>query len=211
MKFTVAFTVAAVTAPLIQAAAQASNTEAPSKWSLSIGIDSRQFDLRTRDPGVDATFIGVLSRSWTTRFEKLSIKAELMGGLDAPSGYRDRDGTLCGGCDINRSRRFASAGVGATFHLLRKSRFNPYLTAGTGIYNERAAARSPLDCHFGYCITGGRPYFIWQKNVTSIGLNGGVGVSFRLGGREFFVQQTAHAFDVRQGLVLFPLTLGIGF
>lgn len=211
MKFATAFTVAALSAPLFEGSAQTPSTETSSNWSLSVGTDISHLDLRTRDPGVDARFIGTLTRSWATRFEKLRLNAELMGGLDAPRGFRDRDGTLCGGCEVNTSRRFASAGVGATFHLLRKSRFNPYVTAGTGIYHNRSGAQSPLDCSNSTCNARSNPFYFWQRNTTSFGLHGGAGVSFQLGGREFFLQQSAHAFDVRQGMIISPLSIGIRF
>lgn len=211
MKVKVVVIIAALTSPLFEASAQEKTPEASAKWSISVGIDPRHLDLRTRDPGVDARFIGTLTRSWATGFERLRLKAELMGGVDAPRGFHDTDGTLCGGCDVNISRSFASAGVGATFQLLRSSRFSPYLTGGTGIYHNRSAAQSPLDCTDSYCITGGKPYYFRQSRETSLGLNGGIGINFRAGGREYFVQQSAHAFDFRQGLNMFPLSVGIRF
>lgn len=129
-----------------------------------------------------------------------------------PRGFRDTDGSLCGGCDVNMSRRFASAGVGATLQLRRSSRFSPYLTGGTGIYHNRFAAQSPLDCTSDFtCTTGGKPFYLRQSTSTSLGLKGGVRVSFRVGAREFFVQQSAHVFDFRGGQTVFPLSVGIRF
>ena len=211
MKFSVVLLLAAFTATLSAVSAHAQTQEPPSNWSLSIGADPTHLDLRTRDPGVDARFIGALTRSWATRFDRLRLKAELMAGMEAPRGFRDTDGSLCGGCEINSRRRFASAGVGANLQLLRISRFKTYLTGGTGFYHNNAFSRSPLDCTNSYCVTGGKPFYFWQLNRTSIGLNGGVGVSFRVGGREFFVQQSAHVFDFRGSKAMFPLSFGIGF
>ena len=118
---------------------------------------------------------------------------------------------MCGGCDLTQRRRFASIGAGATVQLLRTSRFKTYLTGGMGIYHNSFTTRSPLTCTDSYCTTGGKPFYFWQSSRTSLGLNGGAGVSFRLLGREFFVQQSAHFFDFRGGQTVFPLTLGIGF
>jgi hypothetical protein len=86
-----------------------------------------------------------------------------------------------------------------------------YVTGGTGFYDNNSFSRTPLDCANSYCIAGGKPFYFWQSHRTSIGLNGGVGVSFRLGGREFFVQQSAHVFDFRGSGAMFPVSVGIGF
>jgi hypothetical protein len=211
MKFKVAFMFIVAALPLVKASGQSQTSETPSSWTLSLGADPSHLDLRTRDPGVDARFVGTLARSWATRFERLRLKAEIMAGMEAPHGFRDTDGSLCGGCDVNARRRFGSVGVGANLQLLRTSRFKAYLTGGAGFYHNHSFARSPLDCTDSYCITGGKPYYFWQSNRTSVGLNGGVGMSFRLGGREFFLQQSAHRFDLRAGEAVFPLTFGIGF
>jgi len=211
MKVRSVIALAALSLPLSEASAQGQAAEAPSKWSLSVGIDPTHLDLRTRDPGVDARFVGVLTRSWATRFERVKLKGELMAGLEAPRGFRDTDGTRCAGCDVNVRRRFTSLGAGATVQLLRTSRFKTYLTGGIGVYHNVASAKSPLSCTDSYCITGGKPFYFWQSDRTSLGLNSGVGVSFRLLGREFFVQQSAHLFDLRGTWTAYPLTVGIGF
>jgi hypothetical protein len=210
MKFKVAFMFFVAALPPVTASGQSQTSEIPSSWTLSLGADPSHLDLRTRDPGVDARFVAAVSRSWATRFDRLRWNAELMAGLEAPRGFRDTDGSLCGGCDIDARRRFGSVGLGATLQLLRTSRFKTYLTGGTGFYHNHSFARS-LDCTDSYCTTGGKPYYFWQSSRTSLGLNGGVGVSFRLRGREFFIQQSAHRFDLRAGQAVFPLTFGIGF
>jgi len=205
------FTLVAAALPLLKAAGQSGTSEGASSWIFSVGVDPSHLDFRTRDPGVDARFVAALSRSLATRFERVTFKVEVMTGFDAPRGFRDTDGSLCGGCDVNERRRFASVGAGATVQLLRTSRFKTYITGGMGIYQNVATAKSPLSCTDSYCVTGGKPFYFWQSNRTSIGLNSGAGVSFRLLGREFFLQQSAHVFDLRGGQTVFPLTLGIGF
>lgn len=211
MKFKVGLTFVTAALPMLRASGQSQASEPASSWTLSFGADPSHFDLRTRDPGVDARFIGALSRSWATRFERVRLKAELMAGFEAPRGFRDPTGSLCGGCDIDARRRFGSVGVGANLQLVRTSHLKTYITGGTGIYQNWSVARSPLDCTDSYCTTGGRPFYFWQSVRTSVGLNGGFGVNFRLGGREFFMQQSVNFFDVRGSRVIFPLTLGIGF
>jgi hypothetical protein len=211
MTFKIAFMLVTAALPLSRVSGQTQAPETSSGWTLSLGADPSHFDLRTRDPGVDARFIGALNRSWATRFERVRLKAELMAGFEAPRGFRDPTGSLCAGCDINARRRFGSIGVGANLQLLRTSHFKTYLTGGTGIYHNWSFARSPLECTDSYCTTGGRPFYFWQSIRTSVGLNGGFGVGFRLGGREFFMQQSAHVFDLQGSRAIFPLTLGIGF
>ena len=211
MKFQVVLMFVALIVPLLETSAQDQTPEVPSTWSLSLGADPSHFDLRTRDPGVDARFIGALTRSCATRFERVRLNAELMIGVDAPRGFRDTDGSLCGGCDVNARRHFTALGAGATVQLLRTGRLKTFISGGMAIYDNSASARSPLSCTDSYCITGGKPFYIWESNRTSLGLNGGLGVSFRLLGREFTLQQSAHVFDFRGGQTVFPLTLGIGF
>lgn len=211
MKFKTAFMLVTTALPLMKASGQSQASDPASNWTLSLGADPSHFDLRTRDPGVDARFIGALSRSWATRFERVRLKAELIVGVEAPRGFRDSDGSLCGGCDVNVRRHFTALGAGATVQLLRTSRLKTFISGGIAIYDNSASARSPLSCTDSYCITGGKPFYIWESNRTSLGLNSGVGVSFRLLGREFTLQQSAHVFDLRGGQSVFPLTLGIGF
>jgi len=213
MKFNFVLMFVALTLPLVETSAQAQEKrpDGPSTWALSLGTDPSHLDLRTRDPGVDARFIGALGRSWATRFERVRLEAELMAGVEAPRGFRDIDGSLCAGCDVNVRRRFTALGAGARVQLLRTPRFRTYVTGGLGIYHNVASAKSPLSCTDSYCVTGGKPFYVWQSNRTSLGLNSGLGVSFRLMGREFFLQQSVHVFDLRGGQTVFPLTLGIGF
>ncbi|MFL5543747.1 MAG: hypothetical protein ACJ792_03525, partial [Gemmatimonadaceae bacterium] len=49
--------------PFATTAAQSEPVELP-KWSLSLGADPTEFDLRTRDPGVQARVVGTLTRTW---------------------------------------------------------------------------------------------------------------------------------------------------
>ena len=193
-----AFLVFATAAPFALASAQSSSAELP-KWSLSTGADPTHFDLRTKDPGVDLRLVGNLTRTWQDSGSRFSRHVSLMLGGDWPQTWN-----YCDGCYSRRSRQYAGLTVGPAVDLFRLWRFTPYLQGGAGIYASRVNASS-----------NGVPFLqnsVYNRSRLSFGINGGFGVRAKLGSHEFFVEQMAHAFDVREmNTGVYPLNFGIRF
>jgi hypothetical protein len=186
------------------AGAQTAETKAP-LWSLSIGADPTHFDLRTRDPGVDARLIATLTRSWVLRNPAARFHVSLMTGFDAPHGFRDREGV-----QVDITRRYAGLTGGASYEFFRKSRIRPYVSAGTGVYHDLMRADSKCDA--GPCGEVTPLGLIHRRDNTSFGINAAIGLRMRLGGRELFIEQAQHVFDARhsaQGIT--PFSFGIRF
>jgi hypothetical protein len=171
----------------------------PPKWSLSFGVDPTALDLRTSQPGVDARVVGSLSRIWQNPGSRFSRNISLMAGFDAPRYQRD-----CFSCWSKVQKKYAGLTAGASVDLFRVSRFTPYLLSGAGIYYTR------LDGNFEGALTPGTP--IYNNSAYTFGVNGGLGIKARLGSKELFLEQTAHAFDVRHiNTGVYPLSFGIRF
>ena len=176
-------------------------------WSLSAGTDPTHLDLRTRDPGVDARFIGTLTRSWATRFERLRVTAQIMAGADAPRGFRDIEGR-----ETKLGRNYYAATIGGRYALPAISRFRPYLTAGTGFYHNSLRQDAPASCiPDAPCLPSSDPLIVTRSTRNSLGGNAGIGLSTRLKGREFFIEQSVHVFDLRGGQSIAPFSIGIRF
>jgi hypothetical protein len=75
-----------LTIPLATGSAQSDPVE-PNKWSLSLGVDPTDFDLRTRDPGVHVRAVGNLTRTWQSpgsRFGRhISLMQQILHAFDA--------------------------------------------------------------------------------------------------------------------------------
>jgi hypothetical protein len=191
----------------IASAQSVSAQEKAPDWSLSAGTDPTHLDLRTRDPGVDARFIGTLTRSWATRFERLRVTAQVMAGADAPHGFRDIEGR-----ETHLGRSYYAATIGGRYTLPAISRFRPYLTAGTGFYHNSLRQESPTTCVPDVaCLPSSDPLIVTRSSRNSLGGNAGIGVSTRIKGREFFVEQSVHVFDLRGGQSVAPFSIGIRF
>jgi hypothetical protein len=186
----------ALTVPGAAALAQR-DTTSPPKWSLSLGVDPSHFDLKTRDPGIDARLVANLAREWQAPGSRFSRHVALMLGGDYPQGSN-----TCYGCLSGRQYAALTAGVGVD--LFRVSRFTPYLKTGAGIYYTHLTANMNG--------VGPRVTRLDNLNNFSLGVNGGLGIKARLGGHEFFVEQMLHAFDVRAyNSGVYPLNFGIRF
>ena len=201
------FVSAASIALLSASRSDAQGTAAKSPvWSLSLGADPTHFDLRTRDPGVDAKLVAVLTRSWALKNPAARAHVSLMAGADAPRGLRDIEP----GMDLNVTRRYAGLTGGASYEFFRKARIRPYVSAGAGIYHD--LMRAAPACDAGPC-SGQTPFgLLLRRDHTSFGINGAVGLRMRLGGKELFIEQAQHVFDTRridQGVS--PFSFGIRF
>jgi hypothetical protein len=171
----------------------------PPKWSLSLGADPTDFDLRTRDPGVQARVVGNLTRTWQNPGSRFGRYISLMVGGDSPRSQEN-----CYGCWSRVGKKYASLTAGSSIDLFRVSRFTPYVQTGAGIYYT----------HLGGEVNGAYmfPSPLYSRSRFSFGANGGVGIKARLGSHEFFVEQTLHAFDVTErDRGVYPLSFGIRF
>jgi hypothetical protein len=209
------FAIAALAAPVH---AQSTVAEPP-RWSFSFGVDPGNFDLNTRDPGVDIRAVANLTRSWQSRNSKWSRHISLMAGAEAPHTIRPFFYSLrfdspqldsqCD-CSIRYADRYAALTVGASYDLLHAWRFTPYLTAGTGVYYtgfRRSAAHGVTPPEF--------PYFnkAFSQDKLALGVNGGIGLKMRFGSHELFIEQMLHELDLRRqpGRAIMPLNVGIRF
>jgi opacity protein-like surface antigen len=183
--------------PLATSFAQSEPAE-PLTWSLSLGVDPTNFDLRTRDPGVQARVVGNLTRIWQSPDSRFSRKISLMLGGDSPRSQQN-----CCGCWERVGKRYAGLTAATSVDLFRASRFTPYLQSGLGIYYTRLTSD----------VNGVlSPSSIYDRNRLSFGVNGGLGFKTRLGSHEFFVEQMVHAFDVRAlDKGVYPLNFGFRF
>ena len=195
---------ALLAAPINSVAAQVNAEDSRTPWSFSLGADPLNFDLRTRDPGVNARVVSTLTRSWQAANPALKLHMSVMLGADAPRGFAGLDE----GYSVDISRRYAGVTTGASYELFRKSRFSPYFIAGAGIYRD--VLRSDVRCEAASCPSA--LILAPRYDKTSLGLNGGLGVNVRLGSRRIFVEQRLHAFDInRLDRGIHPLSIGFRF
>ena len=185
----------------------------PAKWSFSLGVDPTNLDLRRSEQGVEARMVANLTRSWQSANSRFGRHISLMVGADAPYQVEPGPGWQCAGdCTMQLSRKYAGLTAGASYDLLRISRFTPYLTGGAGMYYS-SSTRSPADGALTlselvlYQNGGG-----FGERRLSFGANAGLGLRVRLGSSELFVEQAYHRFDVRgAGGAVFPLNIGFRF
>jgi hypothetical protein len=179
--------------------AQSEPAPSPPKWSLSLGADPTAFDLRTRDPGVDLRMVGNLTRTWQSPGSRFARHISLMLGADAAHSQEN-----CYGCWTRVGKSYAGLLAGTSMDLFKVSRFTPYVQSGLGLYYTRLRAD----------VTGAGliPNPMYDRSRLSLGVNGGIGVKARLGSHEFFIEETLHAFDVRQiDRGVYPLSIGFRF
>ncbi|MFL5469089.1 MAG: hypothetical protein ACJ8AE_04770, partial [Gemmatimonadaceae bacterium] len=184
--------------PFATTAAQSEPVELP-KWSLSLGADPTEFDLRTRDPGVQARVVGTLTRTWQSPASRFGRQISLMLGADSPHNSEN-----CYGCWTRVGKRYAALTAGTSMNLFRVWRFTPYVQSGAGIYYTRLTGP----------VNGANmfPSPLYNRSHFSLGVNGGLGIKARFGSHEFFVEQMLHAFDVREiDRGVYPLKIGISF
>jgi len=188
----------ALTIPLATGSAQSTSVE-PLTWSLSLGVDPTDFDLRTRDPGVQARVVGNLTRTWQSPGSRFGRYVSLMLGANSPQ-IREN----CYGCWTRVGQRYAALTAGSSVDLFRAWRFTPYLQSGAGIYYTKLTGQAN-----GALLTTSP---IYDRSRFSLGVNGGLGIKARLGSHEFFIEQTLHAFDVKRiDRGVYPLNFGIRF
>jgi hypothetical protein len=201
----VAVVALALTIPFASAAGQTASEE-PSKWSLSLGVDPTNLDLRTRDPGVSARVVGNLTREWRAPNSSFGRQLSLMVGGDAPikgSPANSQDCSLS--CWTSVSRKYASLTAGVSWDVVHVSRFTPYVRGATGLYYTKWSGNTAT----GSALAGQSMY---SRSGFSLGANGGLGIKARLGSHEFFIEQALHAFDLRHfDKGVYPISFGIKF
>jgi hypothetical protein len=198
----------AISLPLVTVSAQSPVPEPP-KWSFSLGVDPTHFDLRTRDPGVDARMVANLTRSWQSPGSRFARNISLMMGTDAPRRINLGSDPQCD-CWQSISRRYTGLTAGASYDLFTASRFTPYLKAGTGIYYTTFGT-APRN---GVVTTSQLAFYPigFYQNGFSVGGNAGLGIKARFGKRELFIEQMLHAFDIgRLTEGVYPFNIGIRF
>ncbi len=192
--------------PFAASRAQTASKEEPSKWSFSLGADPTAFDLRTRDPGVEARLVANLARTWQAPESRFTRHISLMVGADAQR-YLSSQSENCDACSTNLSNSYAALTGGGSADLFRLSRFTPYVLGGVGFYYSRSSSE-PAN---GVVLTSNLSS-IYTRHDFTLGLNTGLGIKARLGSHEFFVEQLLHAFDIQHlGRGINPLNFGIKF
>jgi hypothetical protein len=193
----------ALVLPLASGSAQNPSSEPP-KWSLSLGVDPTHLNLHTPEPGVEASFVASLTRSWLSANSPLTRHIALMVGRDAPRQFQPDD--TCD-CWWRAFRSYSALTAGASYDLFRISRFSPYVKAGTGVYYTKRGTE-PVD---NIILTSQLSYYNYRSGF-SLGVNGGLGVKVRIGSHELFIEQVLHAFDVRRmQRGVYPLIIGFRF
>lgn len=165
--------------------ASSSTRNAP-KWFAALGTDPFDFDLRTRDPGVQGQLFGTLGRDWSRRASGLGFRTQLTVGADLPRGLGLRQDT-CPGCEVRYTRSFGAVAGFATHHWRRDRVIQPYVVGGPslhvartgftvrGVLTQTAAAEVPLP----------PPATRW-----SLGVSSGMGVAFQMGSSTLFIEQS---------------------
>lgn len=191
----------AIVLPLASVRAQNTNPD-PAKWSASFGVDPTIIDGR---PGqsVKARMVANLTRSWQSANSPLTPQVSLMIGGDAR--VRSPANFMCVGCWDRVGKAYAGLTTGTSLELFRESRFSPYVKTGLGVYYTKLSAKRPNGSEY---VTD-MNYF---RSGFSLGVNGGLGLKARLWSREVFIEQAAHAFDVRGSHKnVFPFSIGVRF
>lgn len=200
------------------AAAQQSQPRGPisadaPRRSVALGTDPFALNLSSREPGVKAQMLGTLAREWRQSESGFGFRAQLLLGRDLPSGQRFTGGsctTSSLGCEISVSRQFAGLTGALTHEWRRGTGLRPYVVGGPGLYIERTDA-SAKD------LLLSAPAFLPPTGThASLGVMGGAGVAFRIGGTDLFVEQAFHLSEVLSNvhsgdLVSHPLSFGIRF
>jgi hypothetical protein len=208
VRHVVALSYLALALPLATAPAQ--DATEPPKWSFSLGVDPTHLDLHTPTPGVDARMVANLTRSWQSPNGRFGRYVSLMAGADAPRKTGSTFDQQCNCAPMRFSRSYAALTAGAFYDLFRVSRFTPYLSGGTGVYNT-TSGMEPTD---GWMTPAQAISYSngSSRSVLSVGVNGGLGVKARIGSHEFFIEQVFHAFDVGHlGNGVYPLNIGFRF
>ena len=207
----------AIALPLASVSAQSTAPES-GKWSFSLGVDPTNFDLHPPkfnpgESGAQARMVANLTRSWQSGNSKWTRHISLMLGADAPREVQPffvGVGPQCD-CPMRVSRRYAGLTAGASYDVLRVSRFTPYITGGTGFY-VNGYRRSPVN---DFLTPAEVPFYLNgadSHDAFSLGVNGGVGLKVRIGSRELFFEQKVHQFDISQpGIGVNPFSIGIRF
>ena len=192
--------------PFATGLGQTAPREDPAKWSLSLGVDPTNLNLSTPEPGVEARFVGNLTRSWQSPGSRFSRQISLMIGADAPR-QQIAFTNPCDQCWNRIGYTYAGLTGGGSLDLFHVSRFTPYLQGGLGFYWTRATSQ-PAN---GFVLTSNLNT-IYDRSQVSLGVNGGLGIKARFGSHEFFVEQTLHTFDIYEmGRGVYPLNFGIRF
>lgn len=187
-----------LTFPLATSSAQTDSVQ-PTKWSLSLGVDPTDFDLRTRAPGVRVRAVGNLTRTWQSPGSRFGRHISLMLGADSPQSQEN-----CYGCWTRVGKRYAALTAGGSVNLFSIWKLTPYLQGGTGVYYTKLTGT----------VNGAGliPGNFYNRSLFTLGVNGGLGVKARLGSHEFFVEQILHAFDARTiDRGIYPLNFGFRF
>jgi hypothetical protein len=188
---------------------------APGKWSLSVGVDPSNLDLHTPEPGVQASMVANLTRNWQSANSKFGRHISLMVGLDAPHEMQPLLFTPSGpqqcDCAMHLSRKYAGLTAGASYDLVRVSRFTPYVTGGAGVYYDGYQSAPTR----GFSTAAELQLYqngAFSDHTFSLGANAGLGLRVRLGSHELFVEQAIHQFDLtRRGVGVAPLSIGFRF
>ncbi len=196
--------------PFASGTAQTATAPEPPRWSLSLGVDPTNLDLHTPEPGVEARMVANLTRSWQPANSRLARHVSLMLGTDAPRQTNPSGDPQCM-CWIKKKMKYAGFTAGASYDLLKVSRFTPYLKGGTGVYYTDLQTTPAIGAVTFAQLAAYYPNGFGQSGF-SLGMNGGLGIKARFGSHELFVEQMLHAFDVRRwDKGVYPLNFGIRF
>jgi hypothetical protein len=209
----------AIALPVASISAQSSEPTA-GRWSFSLGVDPTNFDLHPPEgaygQGAQARMVANLARSWQSANSKWTRHISLMLGRDAtrsvqPFGFSGGTfGPLCD-CPMRFSRRYAGITAGASYDVIRVSRFTPYITGGMGFY-VNGYRRSPANPFLTLAEVPLYENGADSHDAFSLGANGGIGLKIRLGSHELFLEQLIHQFDISQpGIGVNPFNIGIRF
>jgi len=186
------FVCAALLAPQLHA-----QSTTRSDWVVSFGMDPSKM-IGHFNP--EENFVASLGRQWARANSGLGLRAQLAVGAQ-PSQNLLFNYPQCASCVINRARQFAELSGTAVYTFRRNKNIRPYLLGGPALYG----VRNSFD----------RDGLSFSSRTWSLGGTFGAGVSFKLLGKEFQIEQrfitSETSSQARDAYKSSPLSIGIKF
>jgi len=168
-----------------------------SDWVASFGMDPSKI-IGHFNP--EENFVASLGRQWARANSGLGFRTQLAVGAQ-PSQNLLFNYPQCESCIIRRTRQFAELSGIAVYTFRRNKNLRPYLLGGPALYG----VRNSFD----------RDGLNFSSRTWSLGGTFGAGVSFRLLGKEFQVEQrfitSETSSAARDAYRTSPLSIGIKF
>ena len=175
-----------------------------SRWSASFGVDPFETD---GSLNVAENFAAAIAKQWSRTGSRLGYRAQLSAGR-TPSVLTAVNVLSCSTCYVSRTNRYAELSGTAVLTFRNDRSVTPYLLGGPGLYLVRTS-------YLGRGVVLDNGENPSTSTTWSLGLTAGAGATFRLLGKELFVEQRIlwpeASTRYRSAPVLHPLSIGVKF